>query len=202
MAEKNKKAHPRQERTFLMVKPDGVKRGLVGETISRLERRGLKVIALSMVTPTRKQIDDHYPKSEAWITRLGEKTLNTYAQYNWDPVKEMGTKDPSKIGKEVRNWILDYMTSGPVVKMVVEGIHAIDMVRKICGNTMPYKADMGTIRGDFSIDSAALANREKRAIYNLVHASETSEEVANEMSRWIAKDEIHDYKRSDEDVMF
>ena len=202
MAGKNKNFHPRQERTFLMVKPDGVKRGLIGETISRLEKRGLKIIALSMVTPTRKQIDDHYPKSEAWITRLGERTLSTYAQYNWDPIKELGTKDSAKIGKMVRNWVLEYMTSGPVVKMVVEGIHAIDMVRKICGNTMPYKADMGTIRGDFSIDSAALASREKRAIYNLVHASETLEEVANEMSRWISKDEIHDYKRSDEDIMF
>jgi nucleoside-diphosphate kinase len=194
--------HPKQERAFLMVKPDGVKRGLVGEIVDRIERRGLKVIALEMVQVNREQVDKFYPKDKTWITRLGEKTLATYQKYGYDAVKELGTGKAPEIGPIVRGWILDYMTSGPVVKMVVEGIHAVDMVRKICGNTMPALAEMGTLRGDFSVDSAALANRDKRAVHNLVHASETPEEAQHEISFWFTPEELHDYKRAEEDIMF
>lgn len=198
---KNNK-NPKQERTVVLIKPDGVKRGLIGEIISRVEKRGLKIIALSMINPTQKQIDEHYPKDPAWIKRLGEKSLATYAKYGWDPKKEMGTEDPVKIGKAVRNWILDFMTSGPAVKIVVEGIHAVDMVRKLVGNSIPALAEMGTIRGDFSVDSAALANKNKRAVHNLVHASETFEESAHELEFWFSPEEIFDYKRAEEDIMF
>ena len=97
---------------------------------------------------------------------------------------------------------MDYLTSGPMVKMVVKGIHAIEMVRKIIGKTLPTDAEMGTIRGDFSVDSAAAANRDKRAIHNLVHASETSEEAKNELGLWFALEDIYDYKRAEEDIMF
>ena len=192
----------KQERTVVLIKPDGVKRGLIGEVVSRIERRGLKIIALSMINPTRKQIDKHYPKDPVWIKRLGEKSLATYAKYGWDPKKEMGTEDPIKIGKSVRDWILNFMTSGPAVKMVVEGIHAVDMVRKLVGNSIPALAEMGTIRGDFSVDSAALANKNQRAVHNLVHASETPEESAHELKFWFSPEEIFDYKRVEEDIMF
>ena len=192
----------RQERTVVLVKPDGVKRGLVGEIISRIERRGLKIIALSMINPEREKINEHYPKDPSWIKRLGEKTLATYAKYGLDPMKEMNTGDPEKIGESVRNWVLDYMTSGPMVKMVVEGIHAVDMVRKLVGNSIPALAEMGTIRGDFSVDSAALANKRKRAVHNLAHASETQEEAAHELDLWFSSEEIFDYKRAEEDIMF
>ncbi|MEK7578805.1 MAG: nucleoside-diphosphate kinase [Patescibacteria group bacterium] len=192
----------KQERTLVIIKPDGVKRGLVGEIISRIERRGLKIIAISMISPEREKIDEHYPKDPAWVKRVGEKTLNTYAKYNLDPMAEMGTNDPDKIGASVRNWVLDYMTSGPMVKMVIEGIHAIDMVRKLIGNSIPALAEMGTIRGDFSIDSAALANKRKRAVHNLAHASETQEEVAHELDLWFSPEEIFEYKRAEEDIMF
>lgn len=179
--------HPKEERTFVMIKPDGVCKGLVGEIIRRFEQRDLKIVALEMFQPTHEQIDMHYPKDEKWITRLGEKTLSTYAKYNYDPIKELGTNNPKEIGATVRTWLMDYMTSAPVVRMVVQGIHAVDMVRKIAGNTMPYQADMGTIRGDFSNDSPALANTEKRAVMNLVHASETPEEAAHEISHWFGE---------------
>lgn len=191
-----------QERTVVLIKPDGVKRGLVGETISRIERRGLKIISLAMINPTRKQIDAHYPKDSVWVKRLGEKSLATYAKYGWNAKYEMGTDDPMKIGKSIRNWILDFMTSGPVVKIVVEGIHAVDMVRKLVGNSIPALAEMGTIRGDFSVDSAALANKNKRAVHNLIHASETLEEATHELQFWFSKEEIFDYKRAEEDIMF
>lgn len=192
----------KQERTVVLIKPDGVKRGLIGETISRIEKRGLKIISLAMISPSRKQIDKHYPKDLTWVKRLGEKSLATYIKYGWDAKREMGTDDPMKIGKSIRNWILDFMTSGPVVKIVVEGIHAVDMVRKLVGNSIPALAEMGTIRGDFSVDSAAIANKNKRAVHNLIHASETSEEATHELHFWFSPKEIFDYKRAEEDIMF
>jgi nucleoside-diphosphate kinase len=190
------------EKTLVLIKPDGVKRGLIGETIRRIEQRGLKVIALKMFMATSEQVDEHYPKDPDWIKRLGEKSLKTYEKYNLDPIKELGTDDPAKIGKMVRCWLVDFMTSGPMVKMVIQGVHAVDMVRKLCGNTLPNMAEMGTIRGDYSVDSAALANSGKRAVHNIVHASETPEEAFHELNYWFSPDEIYEYKRVEEDIMF
>ena len=170
-------ANLKEEKTFVLVKPDGVQKGLIGEIIKRFEQRDLKIVALEMFQPTHNEIDNHYPKDEAWVTRLGEKSIKTYLQYNMDPVKEVGTDDPAVVGPMVRKWVVEYMTSAPLVRMVVEGVHAVDMVRKIVGPTLPYLADMGTIRGDYSADSPAVANSEKRAVTNLVHASETPEEA-------------------------
>jgi len=174
----------KKERTYVMVKPDGVKKGLTGEIIRRFEQRDLKIVALEMFQPTVDQIDNHYPKDEAWIRRLGQKTLGTYEKYGLDAQEQLGTADDLEIGKMVRKWLIDYMTSAPLVRMVVEGVHAVDMVRKICGATLPYLSDMGTIRGDFSADSPAVANSEKRAVMNLVHASETPSEAEHEIKHW------------------
>ncbi len=186
---------PKEEKTFVLVKPDGVRKGLIGEIIRRFEQRDLKIVALEMFRPTREAIDAHYPKDEAWVKRLGEKTLGTYKQQGVDPLKELGTADPLEIGTQVRKWLVDYMVSAPLVKMVVQGLHAVDVVRKIAGPTIPSTADMGTIRGDFSIDSPVLANAEKRAVMNLVHASETKEEAAHEMAHWFGEIPAFDYKR-------
>ncbi len=194
--------NPKEEKTVVLIKPDGVKRGLVGEIISRIERRGLKIISLEMIQAQREQIDNHYPKDEKWITRLGEKTLNNYKTYNVDPIKALGTDNPLEIGKMVRGWLLDYMTSGPMVKMIVQGVHAIDMVRKLAGKSLPAEAEMGTIRGDFSVDSATAANKGKRAVHNIIHASETPEEAKNEIALWFAAEDIFEYKRAEEDIMF
>ncbi len=187
--------NPKEEKTFLMIKPDGVRKGLIGEIIKRLEQRDLKIVALEMFQPTHEDMDNHYPKDEVWIKRLAQKTFATYEKYGYDPKKEIGTDDELKVGKMVRSWLIDYMTSAPLVRMVVQGIHAVDMVRKIAGETMPYKADMGTIRGDFSNDSPLLANKEKRAVMNLVHASETPEEAEHEIKHWFGKSPIFNYKR-------
>ena len=192
----------KEEKTVVLIKPDGVKRGLVGEIVSRIEKRGLKIIALDMIWATKEQVDGHYPKDEKWITRLGEKTKETYKKYGFNIKKELGTEDSKKIGKMVRGWLIDFMTSGPMVKVVVKGIHAIDMVRKLCGNTMPALAEMGTIRGDFSVDSAAAANRGKRPVHNILHASETPKEAKHELAFWFSPEEIHDYKRAEDDIMF
>jgi nucleoside-diphosphate kinase len=193
---------PKEEKTLVLIKPDGVKRGLVGEVVSRIEKRGLKIIALEMVWATKEQIDNHYPKNKEWITRIGEKTKGTYEKYGVDVKKEIGTEDSEEIGKMVRGWLIDYLTSGPVVKIIIKGIHAVDMVRKLVGNTVPALAEMGTIRGDFSVDSPIAANRGKRGIRNLIHASETPEEAKHEIEFWFSPEEIHDYKRAEEDIMF
>lgn len=184
------------ERTYVMIKPDGVKKGLIGEIIRRFEQRDLKVVALEMFQPTHELIDAHYPKDEAWITRLGNKTLSTYAKYNINAKDALGVETAEEIGPMVRKWLIDYMTSAPLVKMIVEGAHAVDMVRKIAGPTLPNMAEIGTIRGDFSVDSPAIANSEMRAVMNLVHASETPEEAAHEIKHWFGGDDaIHSYKR-------
>lgn len=186
----------KKEQTYVMIKPDGVKKGLIGEIIRRFEQRDLKVVALEMFQPTTEQIDNHYPKDEAWIRRVGGKTLGTYEKYNIDAIKALGTKDDLEIGKMVRKWLVDYMVSAPLVRMVVEGVHAVDMVRKIVGPTMPYQAEMGTIRGDYSADSPAVANTEKRAVMNLIHASETAEEAQHEIKHWFGdRNVIFNYQR-------
>jgi len=199
---KKKMPHPREERTVVLVKPDGVKRGLIGDIIGRIEQRGLKVIALKMVWATAEQIDGHYPHSKAWITRLGHKTLSTYKQYKINPKKELGSDDPHKLGQMVRSWLIGYLTSGPIVKIVIEGIHAIDMVRKMAGNTLPYLAEMGTIRGDYSVDSPAAANKDKRSIHNIIHASENIEEAEHEIDYWFSPEDIHSYDRAEGEIMF
>ncbi len=192
----------KQERTLVLMKPDGVKRGLIGEVLTRIERRGLKVIAMKMTQVGREHLENHFPKSDEWVERLGQKTMKTFTEYNIDPVAAQGTADTKELGKMVKESLFAYMQSGPIVAFVVEGMHAIDMVRKVAGNTLPVFAEMGTVRGDYSVDSPAIANVEGRAIHNIMHASENKEEADNEINLWFKKDELHDYKRAEEDIMF
>lgn len=199
----NLKETPAYERTFVMVKPDGVKRGLVGEVISRIEKRGLKLVGCKLIKPSLEHMDNHYPKDEAWMGRLGDKGFNVFKEYDIDPKEIMGTENNVEAGKQVREWLIDYMTEAPVVAMIFEGVHAVDMTRKITGSTLPNKAEIGTIRGDFSVDSPAAANFQKRAVKNIVHASETREEAKNEIAHWFSEEEIFDdYERSDHSAMF
>jgi len=193
---------PAWERTVVLVKPDGVQRGLIGEVIGRMEKRGLKIIALKMIRPSLEHVDAHYPTDEAWIERLGHKGFTVFEEYGLDPKQYLGTDVKKEAGAMVRGWLVGYLTEAPIVAMIVEGVHAIDNVRKIAGNTLPSKAEIGTIRGDFSVDSPAAANIEGRAIKNIVHASETKEEAEHEIAHWFSVEDIHDYGRSDEKVMF
>jgi len=186
---------PKEEKTFVLIKPDGVRKGLIGEIIRRMEQRDLKIVALEMFQPSRAQMDKHYPNDDKWLRRIGERTQATYTKYDHDIKRDFSTADPLRVGKTVRRWLVDYMSSAPLVKMVVQGVHAVDMVRKIVGDTMPYLAEMGTIRGDYSADSAISANIEHRAIYNLIHASETPAEAKHEIQHWFGKNAVFKYKR-------
>lgn len=187
----------------MLIKPDAVMRGLVGEIMSRFERMGLKIVALKLVTVPKELAQRHYPESrQELLEGMGKKTLETYAKYGRDPKEELGTMDPLAIGTMVNRWNIDFVTSGPVVAILLEGLHAIDNVRMAVGNTLPTFAQPGTIRGDFSLDSPALANARKRAVRNLVHASGNPEEAKYEAELWFRQPEIQDYQRSDEQVMF
>ena len=198
-----KEKGPAWERTFVMIKPDGVQRGLIGEVIRRFEKRGLKVIALKMIKPTLEHIDSHYPQDDEWVNRLGEKGFKVFEEYGLKPKDHMGTDDQMEAGKMVRKWLVEYMTEAPVVAMIIDGVHAVDMVRKIAGTTLPSKADIGTIRGDYSVDSPASANLEGRAIKNIVHASENTKEAEHEIAHWFSQEDIYDdYARSDHKAMF
>lgn len=191
------------ERTYCMIKPDGVMRGLVGEIVHRLEKAGLKVVAMKMLVPTEEQVRKHYPASdEAWVQRLGEKSLSGFDNLDATPMEVLGSEDKMELGKGVVESLIQYMQSGPVVCMVVEGIQAVEMVRKLAGHTLPFKADVGTIRGDFSVDSPAVANAEKRSIHNLFHASETPAEAENEIKLWFGDEKINHYDLAGSATMY
>ncbi len=191
------------ERTFCMVKPDGVKRALIGEIIHRFEKVGLKIVAIEMFTPTEEQVRKHYPMiDEAWISRLGDKTFSGFEGLGCTVLEVLGSEDKMVLGHGVAESLVKYLTSGPVVAMVIEGMQAIDMVRKICGHTLPFKADAGTIRGDYSVDSPSVANAEGRSIHNLIHASENAQEATNEIALWFGKKNITSYELTSEAVMY
>jgi len=185
------------ERTLVILKPDAVKRGLMGEIIKRFENVGLVIVAVKLLTAKRDLVEKHYPaaREELWVG-IGNKTLNNYRDLDMDPKESLGTDDPKEIGKMVRVWLMDYIMEGPVLALVLQGPHAVELTRKITGHTLPLVALPGTIRGDFSYDSSYLANSNKRPIKNLIHASGNKQEADYEIPLWFSKDEIHEYKRS------
>jgi nucleoside-diphosphate kinase len=189
------------EQTVVLIKPDGVKRGISGEIIHRFERMGLKIVAMKMLVPSEALLHKHYGTDrEETIKRLGGKTLTSYEQFGKNAKAELGTDDPMELGKMVVKWLLDYVSSSPVIAILLEGRHAVQNVINAAGPTMPVNAPAGTIRGDFSTDSAAYANDEKRGVSNLVHISGSIEEANFEKTVWFTPEEIHSYKRSDEMV--
>jgi nucleoside-diphosphate kinase len=190
------------ERTLVLIKPDGVKRGIVGRVLTRFEEAGLKIVGLKLVQVTREHAENHYPNTTEWIKGMGEKTLQTYRDQGKDPLVEIGTDDPMEIGNMIKNWNVDYLTSGPLVALVLEGAHATSVVRKMCGFTLPAFAEPGTIRGDFSITSPIIANELKSAVRNIVHASSDQEEASYEINYWFSEEELSVYESAAERVMF
>lgn len=179
----------KQERTFIAIKPDGIQRHLVGEIIKRFENRGLKLVAAKMIAPTKEQVLKQYPDDEKWYVSLGTRTLEGY--------KERGIKidkTPIEIGKMIREQLVDYISDRPLLATVWEGPHAVELGRKTVGHTNPLKADVGSVRGDYSMESYFLADEMQRAIQNLVHASGSPEEAEIEIGIWFNKDEILDYE--------
>lgn len=192
----------RNEQTLVFLKPDGVQRGLIGAVLARFEQAGLKVVGLKMAQAGRDLLDRHYPSDEAFLRTLGGKTKEAFAAYGLDVKAQTGSDDPLEIGRQVRGWLIDYVSSGPVAAFVLEGIHAVSAVRKLVGDTLPFRAAPGSIRGDYSIDSPTVANLMKRPVRNLIHASGSVEEAQAEIALWFRPEELHAYRRADEAVMF
>lgn len=191
-----------KEQTLILAKPDALQRGIVGEIIKRFETRGFKVVGLKMIKPSAEHIKKHYLATREQLEGMGNKSLENLKQLSLDVKKVMGTDNAMEIGKMINDWNFEFLSSSPVVAMVFEGPHAVEMARKIVGNTLPFKADLGTIRGDFSVDSSTLGNFNKRPIRNIVHASGSISEAKREISHWFSPKEIFQYKRVDESVMF
>ncbi|WP_037570725.1 nucleoside-diphosphate kinase [Spirochaeta cellobiosiphila] len=158
------------ENTLVLLKPDAVRRALIGEIISRLERTGLKIIAMKMVKPTPQLAGEHYSYDDIAVRH----------------------------GEDVRNRLIKFITSDPVVAMVVEGVSAVEVVRKLAGSTEPKSALPGTIRGDFCHHTFALSTEKEESIRNVIHASASVEEAEKEIGLWFNSDEVTEYKRSDQ----
>jgi len=190
------------ERTLIVFKPDAVLRGVTGEILSRFEKAGLKIVGAKMLSVSREMAENHYPADrESFLRGMGEKTLENYQKYGISAIERHGTEDTLEIGKMIRVWLIDYMTEAPVLAYVFEGPHVVELIRKMCGHTLPLLSPPGTIRGDYAYDSSYLANMAGRAIKNLMHASGTADEAEYEIPLWFGKDELCSYERIDEKVM-
>ena len=188
---------PHQERTFIILKPDTVQRSLIGEAVKRIEQTGLKCTAMKMFTPDEERLLKHYSKSDEWFTSKGEKVVADLKSQGL-PVD----REPIEYGKDIIRTIVTYMTSGPVVAMVWEGNQAVKVVMKMVGTTEPATSDVGTIRGDYTIDSYAHASLENRAVRNLVHCSDAPEEAEREIAIWLKEDEMMNYTTAQERILY
>jgi len=188
------------QRSLVLMKPDAVKRGIVGEILHRFERAGLKMVAVKLVQADEELAKSHYPNTKEWKLTVGQRTIDDCLKYDIDLQANMGTTDPLEVGEIVKKWNVDFLISGPVLAIVFEGVNAVERIRSLVGNTVPVKAEAGTIRGDFSLDSAIAANRRGRTIYNLIHASGSVEEADTEIKLWFKDSEILSYRRIHEDL--
>lgn len=193
--------HPKKERTFVILKPDTVQRGLVGEIITRFERIGLKIVAMKMMQANEELIFTHYNKDDAWYERKGKAILENKTKLGM-PIE----KEAKEYGKDIIRAMVHYMAACPVVCMVVEGNQAQAVVKRLVGGTEPTTADTGTIRGDFSIDSFFLCDVDgSRGMRNLIHCTDPADgEQAyfNEIKVWFDEKEIHNYRLVSEAMLY
>lgn len=190
--------HPKEERTFIIIKPDAIQRSLVGEIIGRFERIGLKFVAVKMMVPTAELIETHYTLDPAWRKRTGEKTIKGYLDKGLTPP----ITDPLKITEILLGRLKQYMTAGPVIACVIEGAHAVAIVKKITGSTEPLTSDVGTIRGDFVLDSYQMSDQDSRSVRNLVHTAGSVDEANQEINLWFKPEEIIDYRHVQEAIVY
>jgi len=190
--------HPKHERTLVIIKPDAIQRSLVGEILSRYEQVGLKIVAMKMMMGTAELIEKHYTLDPDWRRITGEKTIKGYKDKGLTPP----TEDPLEVTSILLGRLKTYMTSGPIIAMVLEGAHAVAIVRKLTGGTEPLTSDVGTIRGDYVLDSYQMTDADKRSVRNLVHASGSVKEAENEIKHWFKKEELLHYTHIQEKILY
>lgn len=189
----------KKERTLVIIKPDGIQRSLIGEVVRRYERAGLKLIAMKMLIPTPEMATKHYSLGgEEWLENVGKKAAAAY--------EKKGQRSPYATYRENGMAILKsnatYLSAGPVVAMVWEGNQAAGLVRKLTGGTEPLSSDVGTIRGDFTLDSYGLADSDSRSIRNLIHASGDPSEAEQEIPIWFMENELLNYRHIQEAILY
>lgn len=188
---------PHQERTLVILKPDAVQRSLIGEITKRFERTGLKCTAMKMFVADEARLLQHYNKDDAWFLKKGTRTVEDL-QSQGRPVE----KEAIEYGKDIIRTIVHYMVASPVIGMVWEGNEAVAVVTKLVGSTEPKTSDVGTIRGDFTVDSYNHSSYENRSVRNLVHQSESPEEAEREIALWFKEEEIMNYTTAQERIMY
>ncbi|QQG38175.1 MAG: nucleoside-diphosphate kinase [Candidatus Kaiserbacteria bacterium] len=189
--------HPKEERTLVIVKPDGVQRGLIGELIKRYERTGLKLVGIRFGIADEKKLWEHYNKTDEWFLKKGAKIAED-KKANGLPVQ----KEPIEYGKDIIRQLVHFMTSGPVLFLVWEGNQAAAVVRKITGDTEPATSDVGTIRGDLTLDSYTIAAVDDRAVRNLIHCSEDAADAKREVALWFDEKDLIDYRLFSEEILY
>jgi nucleoside-diphosphate kinase len=190
-------SHPKKERTLVILKPDSVQRSLVGELIHRLERTGLKISAMKMTMATEDQCWAHYNKDETWFLKKGANIIKNREALGL-PIE----KDAQEYGKDIIRGLVAFMTSGPVVPLIFEGNQAIGIVKKIVGGTEPLTSEVGTIRGDYTLDSYELSSFDDRAVRNLIHCSDSVTEAEREIKLWFKEEEILNYRLLAEHILY
>ena len=189
--------HPKKERTLVILKPDAVQRSLIGEIIRRIERTGLKFVAFKFFIPQEKQCWEHYNKDESWFLEKGTRIVEDLKKQNL-PIE----KSALEYGKDIILANVKYLTCGPVLAMVIEGNKAVGVVKKLIGTTEPLTSDVGTIRGDLTIDSYDIASLDSRAVRNLLHCSDGVQATEREIKIWFSKEEVLDYRLVQEQILY
>jgi len=170
------------ERNLIFIKPDAVKRGISGEIIERFERTGLKITAMKMLWLTKQQAAKFYPSEKEWLLMLSTKVTEAFAAKG-----KRFNKEPMAYGRRIKEYLIGYITSGPIIAMVIEGNEAISITRKLTGSTDPSTAQAGTIRGDYCADSLYAANVENRACFTLIHVAGTKKESQDQIKMLFGK---------------
>ena len=189
--------HPKHERTLVLIKPDGVQRSLIGEIIQRFERVCLKFLALKMIIPAHEQAAEHYYKEDDWFEEMGQRVIKQKKEKG-----ESIEKSAVEYGKNIQSKVMEFLCSGPIVGIVLQGNQACGIVRKLVGGTEPLGSDIGTVRGDYTIDSYTMANFDNRSVRNLVHASESPEEAEREIKIWFNENEILKYNLVQDKILY
>lgn len=190
--------HHSTEQTLVIIKPDGIQRSLIGEVITRFERIGLKLVAMKMVHVDESMIEKHYTLDPQWKAVTGAKSINAFVSKG----KQPPFTDPIEMSEHILRRLKGYLTAGPVIPMVWQGAHAVSVVRKLIGSTEPLSSDVGTIRGDFMLDSYEISELEGRSIRNIAHASGSVQEATNEIDLWFTQQELHEYAHVQEQILY
>ena len=187
------------QRSLVILKPDAIQRGIVGELITRFERKGLKMVAMKIVQPTVEMARKHYDKDDAWCEEIGKKSIRPAFE---EQGLEFKWASDLEAGREALQTLIDYLSCGPVVVMVLEGGLAIKHIRSMVGYRDPIDADIGTIRADYTIESAYMANSLGRSVRNMVHASGEPEEAEQEIALWFKPEELCSYDLAIEKILY